>query len=91
MGGKSPLLHPVTVIHPHHNPRTAVAVEAPDDAQATAARTAVAVEAPDDAQATAGVTVDFTAVAATGVTVLDAVVPAEIPLVAALLPLWNAW
>ena len=58
----------------HHNPRTAVAVEAPDDAQATA-----------------GVTVDFTAVAATGVTVLDAVVPAEIPLVAALPPLWNAW
>jgi hypothetical protein len=75
----------------HHNPRTAVAVEAPDDAQAMAARTAVAVEAPDDAQATAGVTVDFTAVAATGVTVLDAVVPAEIPLVAALPPLWNAW
>ena len=30
-------------------------------------------------------------VAATGVTVLDAVVPAEIPLVAALPPLWNAW
>jgi hypothetical protein len=58
----------------HHNPRTAVAVEAPDDAQATT-----------------GVTVDFTAVAATGVTVLDAVVPAEIPLVAALPPLWNAW
>ncbi len=48
-------------------------------------------EAPDDAQATAGVTVDFTAVAATGVTVLDAVVPADIPLVAALPPLWNAW
>ena len=55
----------------HHNPRTAVAVEAPVDAQATA-----------------GVTVDFTAIAATGVTVLDAVVPA---LVAALPPLWNAW
>ena len=52
---------------------------------------AVAVEAPDDAQATAGVTVDFTG-AATDVTVLlDAVVPAEIPLVAALPPLWNAW
>ena len=30
-------------------------------------------------------------VAATGVTVLDAVVPAEIPLVAALPPLWTAW
>jgi hypothetical protein len=30
-------------------------------------------------------------VAATGVTVLDAVVPAKIPLVAALPPLWNAW
>ena len=45
-------------------------------------------EAPVDAQATAGVTVDFTAVAATGITVLDAVVPA---LVAALPPLWNAW
>jgi hypothetical protein len=58
----------------HHNPRTAVAVEAPDDAQATA-----------------GVTVDFTAVAATGITVLDAVVPAEIPLVVALPPLWNTW
>jgi hypothetical protein len=58
----------------HHNPRTAIAVEAPDDAQATA-----------------GVTVDFTAVAATGVTVLGAVVPAEIPLVAALPPLWKAW
>ena len=54
-------------------------------------RTAVTVEAPDDAQATASVTVDFTAVAATGVTVLDAVVPAEIPLVVALPPLWNAW
>jgi hypothetical protein len=54
-------------------------------------RTAVVVEASDDAQATAGVTVDFTAVAATGVTVLDAVVPAEIPLVAAHPPLWNAW
>ena len=35
--------------------------------------------------------VDFTAVAATAVTVLNAVVPAEIPLVAALPPLWNAW
>jgi hypothetical protein len=46
---------------------------------------------PYDAQATAGVTVDF-ADAAIGVTVLlDAVVPAEIPLVAALPPLWNAW
>jgi len=56
----------------HHNPRTAVAVEVPDDAQATA-----------------GVTVDFTDVAATNVTVLlDVVVPAEIPLVAALPPLW---
>jgi len=54
-------------------------------------RTAIAVEAPDNAQATAGVTVDFTAVAATGVTVLGPVVPAEIPLVAALPPLWNAW
>jgi len=54
-------------------------------------RTAIVVEAPDDAQATAGVTVDFTAVAATGVTVLDAVVPAEIPLVVALPPLWNTW
>ena len=53
----------------HHNPRTAIAVEAPDNAHATA-----------------GVTVDFTAVAATGVTVLDAVVPAEIPP-----PLWNTW
>ena len=54
----------------HHNPRTAVAVEVPDDAQATA-----------------GVTIDFTEVAATDVTVLlDAVVPAEIPLVAALPP-----
>jgi hypothetical protein len=49
------------------------------------------VEAPDDAQATASVTVDFTAIAATGVTVLNAVVPAEIPLVAALPPLWKAW
>jgi hypothetical protein len=49
------------------------------------------VEAPVDAQAMAGVTVDFTAVAATGVTVFDAVVPADIPLVAALPPLWNAW
>ena len=59
----------------HHNPLAAIAVEAPDDAQATA-----------------GVTVDFTDVAATDVTVLlDAVVPAEIPLVAALPPLWNAW
>ena len=57
----------------HHNPRAAVAVEAPDDAQATA-----------------GVTVDFTAaVADTGVTFLEA--PAELPLVAALPPLWNAW
>jgi hypothetical protein len=54
-------------------------------------RAAVAVEAPDDAQATAGVTLNFTAIAATGVTVLDAVVPDEIPLVAALPPLWNAW
>jgi len=54
-------------------------------------RAAIAVEAPDDAQATAGVTVDFTE-AATDVTVLlDTVVPAEIPLVAALPPLWNAW
>ena len=52
---------------------------------------AVAVEAPDDAEATAGVTVDFTE-AATDVTVLlDAVVPAKIPLVAAIPPLWNAW
>jgi hypothetical protein len=75
----------------HHNPRTAIAVEAPDDAQATAGVTAIAVEVPGDAQATAGVTVDFTAIAATGVTVLDAVVPAEIPLVAALPPLWNVW
>jgi hypothetical protein len=50
-------------------------------------RTAIAVEALDNAQATAGVTVDFTAVAATGVTVLDAVVPAKIPLGAALPPL----
>jgi hypothetical protein len=58
----------------HHNPRTAVAVEAPDDAQATA-----------------GVTVDFTAKAATGVTFLDAVVPAKNTLVAALPPMWNAW
>ena len=62
----------------HHNPRAAIAVEAPDDAQATA-----------------GVTVDYTDVGATGVTVLElveAVVPAEIPLlVAALPPLWNAW
>jgi hypothetical protein len=55
-------------------------------------RTAVAVEAHPDAQATAGVMVDFPAIAATGVTTgvtdLDA---AEIPLVAALPPLWNAW
>ena len=58
----------------HHNPRAAVAVEAPDDAPATA-----------------GVTVDFTAaVADAGVTFLDA--PAdELPLMAALPPLWNAW
>ena len=58
----------------HHNPRAAVAVEAPDDAPATA-----------------GVTVDFTAaVADTGVTFLDD--PAdELPLMAALPPLWNAW
>ncbi len=54
-------------------------------------RTAIAVEAPNDAQATAGVMVDFTAVAATGITVLDAVIPAEIPLVAALPPLWSVW
>jgi hypothetical protein len=55
-------------------------------------RAAIAMEAPDDAQATADVTVDFTDVGATGVTVLDAVVlPAEIPLVAALPPLWNTW
>ena len=46
----------------------------------------VAVEAPNDVQATAGVLVDF-ADAVTGVTVL----PREIPLVAALPPLWNAW
>ncbi len=53
-------------------------------------RAAVAVEAPDDAQATVGVTVDFTAaVADTGVYVINA--PADIPLVAALPPLWNAW
>jgi hypothetical protein len=57
----------------HHNPRAAVAVEAPDDAQAMA-----------------GVTVDFTAAMAdTGVTFLDD--PAELPLVAALPPLWNVW
>ena len=54
-------------------------------------RTAVAVEAPADAQATAGVMVDFTAVAATGISVLNDVVPAEIPRVAALPPLRNAW
>ena len=54
-------------------------------------RIAVAVEAPDDAPATVGVTVDFPDVSATGVTVLDAVPPAEIPLVATLPPLWNAW
>ncbi len=48
-------------------------------------------EAPDDAPATVGVTVDFPAVAATGVTVLNAVAPAKIPLVATLPPLWNAW
>ena len=56
----------------HHNPHTAVAVEAPDNAQATAS-----------------VTVDFTAVAATGTTVLDAVIPAETPLVAALPQWWR--
>ena len=49
-------------------------------------RAAVAMEAPNDAQATAGVLVDF-ADAVTGVTVL----PREIPLVAALPPLWNTW
>jgi hypothetical protein len=54
-------------------------------------RIAVAVEAPDDAPATVGVTVDFPDVATTGVTVLDAVAPAKIPLVATLPPLWNAW
>ena len=54
-------------------------------------RTAVAVDAPDNAQAMVGVTVDFSAVAATGITVLSAVVIAEIPLVAALPPLWNMW
>jgi hypothetical protein len=54
-------------------------------------RIAVAMEAPDDAPATVGVTVDFPDVSATGVTVLDAVPPAEIPLVATLPPLWNAW
>ncbi len=41
--------------------------------------------------ATVGVTVDFPAVAATGVTGLDNVVPAKIPLAATLPPLWNAW
>ena len=70
VGGKSPLLHPVSEIC-HHS--------------------TIAVEAPADAQATAGVMVDLPAVAATGVTALDAVVPAEIPLVASLPPLWNAW
>ena len=49
-------------------------------------RADVAVEAPNDVQATAGVLVDF-ADAVTGVSVL----PCEIPLVAALPPLWNAW
>ena len=81
---ESPSRHSKTVANEkisemcHHNPRAAIAVEAPDDAQATA-----------------GVTVDYTDVGATGVTVLElveAVVPAEIPLlVAALPPLWNAW
>ena len=53
----------------HHNPRTAIAVEAPDNAQATA-----------------GVTVD-----STGIKLVEAVVPTEIPLlVPALPPLWNA-
>ena len=54
-------------------------------------RAAVAVEAPDDAQATAGVTVDFTEAATDVTAVFDAVIPAKIPLVAALPPLWNAW
>jgi hypothetical protein len=57
---ESPSRHSKTVANEkisemcHHNPRAAIAVEAPDDAQATA-----------------GVTVDFTDVGATGVTVLE--------------------
>ena len=60
----------------HHNPCAAIAV----------------LEARDNTQATAGVTVDFTEAATDVTAVFDAVVPAKIPLVAALRPpLWNAW